>query len=256
MEYINNLKLTVCAHPADTHAAEAAGLPLCHLAYRIGRDGHLYRSGLGITVRGGLLGISDIGLADGTEYSDALPRELRRECDIRGFEGVFCDFEGSADEFRTRFAYEAGIYFAEQGLKLYLPERFAAAAHQAHLLIPSAVVGATCDEVYRRAVLRYGSDRCALVYEPLCADFVMPAPCGEQKNLTRAELAGLMAREHAVGYMSQELCARYFTYRDGDGRSRFVLFDDTRTMQRKLSLAEKCGFKEAFISWPDYSELV
>ncbi len=254
MDNTGNINVYICAYPTDTRSAESSGRSLCHLAYRIGRDGHLYRSGLGITVRGGLLGISDIGLADGSEYVDELPRELKRECGIRGFDGVFCDFEGGADEFRTRFAYDAGIYFSEQRLKFYVPEKLAAAAPQAIILISSAVVGSSCDEVYRRAVLRYGEERTALVYEPLCTDFVMPAPTGERKLLTRSELRALMQREGAVGYLSQELCARYFTYRDENGRSHFVLFDDTRTMQRKLLIAGKCGFREAFVSWPDYNE--
>lgn len=247
----NGFNVTLCAHPADTREAQDAGFPLCHLAYRIGADGGLYRSGLGVNVRGGLLGISDRDITDETPFRPELAREIRRECDVRGFGGVLCDFERAPNAFTTRFSYEAAIYFSSLRMRFYLPEKFADAAPGAQLLIDAAVSNGSFDAALRSAAFRYGAGRVALLFEPICMDFAMPAPNVETDSIPAEKLEEIRRRENAVAYFSHELCANYFTYRTSSGESRFAVFDDTRSMLRKLDTARRAGFHEAFVCYPD-----
>ena len=62
------------------------------------------------------------------------------------------------------------------------------------------------------------------------------------------------ARRPAV-YWSSELCARYFTYRAGDG-VHFVLFDDGASLQKKLELAHRLGIRHVCAAWSEISDCV
>lgn len=247
---MDNLNIVLCVRPADTREALGSGLQLCHLAYRFGGEGRLYRSGLGMSVRGGMLAVSDMGVTDATQFDGEVLYDIKSECDERGFTAVFCDFERGAGLYTTRFVIEAANFF-KHAIKLYVPEAFANAAHGARIVVSSAVTGGTCDESYRRIVARYGAGRVALVYDPVCMDFIMPAPKGIDDYINSDELRAVIKRENAVSYFSRELCANYFTYRDSDGKSHFVMYDDERSMLRKLSVARSCGIDTVFIAFPD-----
>lgn len=252
--------ITICTNPADALAAKDSGFPLCHLAYSVGAGGRLYRGALGVNIAGGLLGVSDSGVDENTPYSPELMRELKRECDTRAFSGVLCDFERPPTPATAQFAYESAIYFRSLGMDFYLPEAYATSAPGAKLLISSSVTGGACGEFYRNAVLRYGASRVALVFDPVCIDFEMPSPRADGSDrLSPAALDEIMRREKAIPYYSHELTANYFTYRASDGKSRFALFDDRRSMIKKLDAARHAGFHEAFVCYPDafgsYQEL-
>ena len=87
-----NLKLILTAPPDQTRAAQRFGLPVAHVAYRVGGGPHLYRAGPPLPVRGGLMALDCAGF-DGRGDTGPLCREILRECAARGFTGVLCDFE-------------------------------------------------------------------------------------------------------------------------------------------------------------------
>lgn len=252
--------ITICTNPADALAAKDSGFPLCHLAYSVGSNGRLYRGALGVNISGGLLGVSDRDIDGNTPYSPELMRELKRECDARAFSGVLCDFERPPTAASVRFAYESAAYFRSLGMEFYLPESYASSAPGAKLLISSSVVDGSCGEFFRNAIFKYGASRVALVFDPVCIDFEMPSPRGDASDrISPVELDEIMRREKAIPYFSHELTANYFTYRSAEGKSRFALFDDARSMVKKLDAARRAGFREAFVCYPDaygsYEEL-
>ncbi len=245
-------RIVLCSLPDDDQLAQETGYPLCHLAYRVGSNGRLFRGALGVNVRGGLLGVSDRDVTGDTPYSPELARELKRECDLRGYSGVLCDFERPPSPELSRFAYEAAIYFASLHMSFYLPESYASAAPGAKLLISSSVIGGSCDELLRKSVFKYGANRVAMVFDPVCVDFAMPAPRSlDADRVSPEELENIRSMQGAVPYFSHELCANYFTYRTGEGQSRFALFDDARSMVKKLDAARRAGFHEVFVCYPD-----
>ena len=246
------MDIYICVHPADVRTAEQTGFPLCHMAYRIGKGFRLYRSGLGISVNGGILCLNDLDFDSSSNYSDLLIRDIRRECSMRGFSGVMLDFELPPHDPLLQFVREADEYFDNIGIPLYIPESYANAAHASHICSSTAVTGGSFAESCRSLYARYGN-RAALQYEPACIDFELPSPKGISDRTTSAELKEIMLREHVVPYFSSELCANYFTYRK-DGKSRFALFDDSRSLVRKLETAKHKGIKTAFICLPDVGD--
>ena len=53
---------------------------------------------------------------------------------------------------------------------------------------------------------------------------------------------------------SDALCARYFTL-TRQGQTHFVLFDDARTLRRKLELARQLGIRDALVMLPEVEDL-
>jgi hypothetical protein len=85
-------------------------------------------------------------------------------------------------------------------------------------------------------------------------DFPLPCPDGSGQPLDRAAFAALRRRHPSPVFFSPELCARYFTYSDGES-AHFVLFDDARTLRRKLRLAREAGIDDAFFMYPEVADL-
>ena len=88
-----NLKLILTAPPDQARAAQRFGLPVAHVAYRVGGGPHLFRANMPVTLRGGLMVVDNTGF-DGRGEAGPLCQEILRECMARGFDGILCDFEG------------------------------------------------------------------------------------------------------------------------------------------------------------------
>ncbi len=88
----SNLNLILTAPPDQTRAAQRFGLPVAHVAYRVGGGPHLFRANMPVTLRGGLMVVDNTGF-DGRGEAGPLCQEILRECMARGFTGVVCDFE-------------------------------------------------------------------------------------------------------------------------------------------------------------------
>ncbi|MDL2273381.1 hypothetical protein LJC34_02345 [Oscillospiraceae bacterium OttesenSCG-928-G22] len=250
------MELFLCTHPRDVGSASKHPYPICHMAYRIGPEMQLYRNGLGVNVKGGMLSLSNIGFSWGAPYAATLIREVVWECANRGFTGLLCDFEGETTPVLREFVYDAADKLKKYGVTLYVPRAYAASAPGAHVLMSSAVTGGNCRERYQSDLQVYGAERSAFLVEPVTTDILLPGEEGGGKELTYEELQALMRREESIPYLSHELSACYFTYRDGEGRSHFVLFDDHRSILKKLQIAKETGFREAFILYPDAREIL
>jgi hypothetical protein len=250
------LKIHLCISPAETSRASQAGFPLCHMAYRIGRGFRLYRSGIGINVRNGSMLLSDYGLGKSEPFSSDLIRDLKRECDLRNYSAIVCDFENGDNEMLKSFLGEADGYFPRLGVDLYVHESYAKSAPRAKILIPTDVSGGSFPNYLSRAVEEYSADRIALFFDPVCIDFIMPSPSGDRDRIPRSKIAELMRKHSSISYYSHELCSYYFTYRDENRQSHFVLFDDERSMLKKIGAAMQAGFKEAFVLYDDAKDCI
>lgn len=249
------LKLVLCTVPEHATEAAATKYTLCHMAYRIGAGFKLYRSALGINARGGLMMLSDYGADPSDEYSNELMREVKRECDMRGFDGVVCDFESGGNPALGRFVTAASDYLSGFGIKIYVDGGYADLAPDAGILISTGVARGVFEDSLGREIRKYG-DRAALFFEPLCHEFSMTSEGDGARYLNAKQLSALIKKQNAVTYFSQELCAGYFTYRDGAGAARFVLFDDTRSLVKKAEVAASLGFAEAFMPYIEAAKAI
>ena len=67
-----SMKLLLTAPPDQCRAALRFGLPVAHVAYRVGGGPHLFRASIPVSVRGGLMVIDNTGF-DGRGGRALLP---------------------------------------------------------------------------------------------------------------------------------------------------------------------------------------
>ena len=248
------MQLILAAPPEDVTAAQAHGLTLAHMAYRVGGGPHLFRSSQPNPPRGGLMYIDDGGF-DGRGTPDAFCQEVVRECAARGFGGVICAFDRKLS-LLSAVVEQLGPMLARQGRSFYVSEPYGRHTAVGRVLIPTALSGGSLRQRLSEAAERYGAGRVALAVERTAADFFLPSPDGQGRPLTREELAAKRRELSPSVFFSDELCARYFTYMNRQSGTHFVLFDDAGSIRKKLRLAEALGIDRALLCWPEVSDLM
>ena len=248
------MQLILAAPPEDVTAAQAHGLTLAHMAYRVGGGPHLFRSNQPIPARGGLMYIDDGGF-DGRGTPDAFCQEVVRECAARGFGGVVCAFDRKLP-LLSAVVEQLGPMLVRQGRSFYVSEPYGRCTATGRVLIPTALSGGSLRQRLGEAVERYGAGRVALAVERTAADFFLPSPDGQGRPLTREELKARLEERSPSVFFSDELCARYFTYMNRQNGAHFVLFDDAGSIRKKLRLAEALGIDRALLCYPEVSDLM
>ena len=248
------MQLILAAPPEDVTAAQAHGLTLDHMAYRVGGGPHLFRSSQPIPARGGLMYIDDGGF-DGRGTPDAFCQEVVRECAARGFGGVVCAFDRKLP-LLSAVVEQLGPMLVRQGRSFYVSEPYGRCTATGRVLIPTALSGGSLRQRLGEAVERYGAGRVALAVERTAADFFLPSPDGQGRPLTLEELKARLEERSPSVFFSDELCARYFTYMNRQSGAHFVLFDDAGSIRKKLRLAEALGIDRALLCWPEVSDLM
>lgn len=246
------MRIYLTASPEEAQAAGRFSCPLAHAAYRIGEGSVLLRRNLLLKTRGGLLCVSDRE-APVIGDPEALAAAALRECGRRGYQGVLADFDQPPAPDRQALLRRLGDALAGARKALYVPERYMEAGIRASVIIGTAVSGGSFSERLREAVRRWGGGaRLALDAERLRMDFPLPCPAGVGSPLSREELETLL--EDASPFFSQELCARYFTYRK-ENQGRFVLFDDPETLRQKLRIGAALGIPTVFFTWQEVEDI-
>ncbi len=222
-----------------------------HLAYRLGPGPHLFRADSAALPRGGLM-VADDKEFDPLGSVSPLCQEILRECQARGFSGAILDFDSRLPPLE-QIARQLDEQFARQGLALYVPERLAAAAPHARVMIPSALSGGSLRQRLEEALARFGESRTVLALERRAEDFRLPSPTGSGRPLTGRELEELRQRLAPSVFFSGELCARYFTYMSREDGAHFVLFDDSDTLRRKVDVARNLNIHTFLAPWAEVS---
>ena len=104
-----------------------------------------------------------------------------------------------------------------------------------------------------RLIVRLANTLSAQGLQRLAMDFPLPCPGGQGTPLTLPQLEALAAGRPT--FYSDALCARYFTL-TRQGQTHFVLFDDARTLRRKLDLARQLGIRDALVMLPEVEDLL
>ena len=225
---------------------------LAHAAYCIGENDRLTAPALPQQLRGGLMMLSDRE-APAVRQPETLCRQVLRECACRGYTGVVLDFESAPTADRVRLARQLGGLLRRQGKALFLPEDWGTYVENASVLICTALSGGSLRSRLEQAQARFAPRPVALDCQRLAMDFLLPSPNGEGAALTRRQLRQL--RQGRTVYFSEDLCARYFTYRTAH-HTHFVLFDDADTIRRKLHTASELGIDTALVMLPEVDDLL
>jgi hypothetical protein len=246
-----NDRFLMTVPPQQLHTLQGWEVTPAHLAYRMGRGPHLLRAGTGGIPHGGLMVLDPHGY-DGLGPAAPFCQEVIRECQARGFSGAVLDFEGRLPPLKPLVSLlDDG--FSRRGWTLYVPERCAAFAPHAKVMIPSALSGGSLSRRLKEAVERFGPERTVLALQRSAEDFSLPSPSGSGTALSQEELTALRQRLRPAVFFSHELCAHYFTYMDRESGAHFVLFDDADTLRHKIELAHRAGIFTFAASWPEVS---
>lgn len=249
------IRLILTAPPSAAGAASAYGLPVGHMAYRVGTGAQLLRAAVPIHLRGGLM-VIDSGGFDGRGDPNGFCQQVLRECAARGFDGAILDFEGRPHPLLRQIVTRLAAAFSRRGWPLYIPEEYAQCSDAARVMIPSALSGGSLSQRIREAAEQYGAARVALAVQRTAEDFTLPAPSGSGTPLTRDELTRRIQQRGASVFFSDELCASYFTYLSRESGAHFVLFDTAASIRKKLLLARQAGLCACILAWPEVDDLM
>lgn len=251
----SNFRLILAAPPAQLPAVLTFGLPVAHMAYRIGADLRLLRTAIPASVRGGLMMVDDAEFDDRGDITQFC-RELLHECAAHSFDGVILDLEHAPSPMLGRLVAELAGHTAKRGWPLYVPEAYASFSDKTSILISSALSGGSLTQRLTEAAAQYGAGRIALGVERVAEDFYLPSPSGQGTPLSRQALAKRILERSPSLFFSNELCARYFTYMSKQSGAHFVLFDDADSIRRKLSIARKLKLQGAVLAYPQVDDLL
>lgn len=254
---ISNLNLILTAPQAQAHAALGYGVPVAHMAYRVGPGPQLMRGSIPMALRGGLLMMDDQGYTPQGGDTAAFCQQVLRECALRGYTGVVTDWENPPGQPQAELTQALDQALQSKGWPLFVTEPYAKCAPHAKVMISSAISGGTLSARLSEAGERFGLERLAMAVERCAEDFTMPSPSGAGKKLSQEELRALMEEYRPATYFSSELCAHYFTYRpEGQSGVHFVLYDDGGSIRKKLQTAKNLGIPYALMAYPEISDLL
>ncbi len=252
---LDKTRLILTSPPDSANAATAFGLPVGHMAYRIGPGARLLRADISINLRGGLM-VVDSTTFDGRGDPASFCQQLVRECAVRGFDGAILDFEGQPYPLLGQIIHRLGGMFARRGWPLYVTEAYSGYSDQTRVIIPSALSGGSLSNRLEDAVDRYGAQRVTLGIQRTAEDFTLPAPNGCGTPLTREELEQHIQYRGASIFFSDELCAHYFTYMSRQSGAHFVLFDNAASIRKKIQIARQFGLCACILAWPEVDDIL
>lgn len=245
------MQVYLCVTPRDARAAMKYHNRLAHVAYRIGEGSQLLRQNL-LQLRGGILSLSDLNCPAITK-PDALCREIRQECGLRGYVGVLADFEEGITPDRIAFLEKLSAILRQCKRRLFIPEAYATQVSGATAVICTAVSGGSFRQRLEESIRRFG--QVALDVERLTMDFTLPAPSGTGVPMAPDDLTHLIEERDAATFYSRDLCARYFTCVQ-DGTTHFFLYDDGETIRQKIRTGNEMGCCAAFLMYPEVKDLL
>lgn len=246
----------LAAPPQSSREAGAYGCRVAQLAYGINSMGQLMRHGVPFVKKGCLMAICHDGSPLPDIDSGKFLTQLLREFSTRGYSGIIADFEGSPTQSAADLLAYLSAELEKHKFTFYAPEAYGDIVGKAtRIIISSAISGGTFTQRVRDAGERFGFDRLTLEAERNCEDFILPSPDGSGTRLSLAELDQLFLDYLPTPFFSPELCTYYFTYRDSQKQSHFVLFDNSSSMKKKISMAENLGIGEAILLYPEINDI-
>lgn len=252
---MNQTTQVLLTPPDDLAEAAAFPLPLAHMAYKIGPDGHLQQAAFPRTPpRSGLLLTSWEGPDQGDPRVPA--RELISVCAAHNFSGIVLDLEQPPTPYLARVIALTEEFTAQRNWSLYLPESYGRYSSRARIFFSSALSGGSLRRRMEETIAQYGANRLVLCLRRSAEDFFLPAPNGSGRPLTQQELHSQMERLEPSVFFSQELCTHYFTYMSRDSGAHIVLFDTGESLKKKRELAEELGIRRFFLLYPELADLL
>jgi hypothetical protein len=147
----------------------------------------------------------------------------------------------------TRLTVQLEGALEQAGLTLYVNEPYGLCAPRARVFLSSALSGGTLEGRICAARKEYGRERVVLAVERMGEDFTLPAPDGQGRHLGSKSAAEMARTRGLTVFRSEELCASYCTFQEGDS-THLLLFDTDEDVREKLRLAQRLGVERVLLA--------
>ena len=212
-----------------------------YMLYRISPEGRLLRAKTEEIPPGGIMGVF---LSPGTQAISEILAEYRGN----GFTGIMLDAEYASENIAKT------VTALSESAPVYVPEKLCPDWENCNILVETAISSGSLRKKLETAVARYGRDRVFADIERVRADFTLPHEKERGRPLSVEELKTLYRRRASGPHYSPDLCAWYFNCRENSG-SRFVLYDDAVSINRKLNLISSLGIAGAFLNYREVFDI-
>lgn len=241
---------TLCALlPKDQDAVAKHDFLPFWLCYRVGNGPQLYRCAPPEEISGGILAAVDSNVTS-WRSSGEFVKQVIRECHARNAQGFCANWSQPPSPASLHLLAQLETSLSEEGLSLYITEPYRDACDSAFVLLSTALSGGTLRRRMEDAVRRYGAGRIIMAFERMSEDFSLPSPHGKSRTLSPSELTELKNRFSTKIYTSEELCAHYFTTKQGE-QTHIILFDDADTFRQKRKLAQELELAGFLFAWEE-----
>ncbi|MFI3255129.1 MAG: hypothetical protein R3Y63_12475 [Eubacteriales bacterium] len=251
-------KFFLGVRPTQLSKGRALGGLELQMIYRLDSHLKLYQaSALGGNVEksGQIMGIDTLDLSPCGDVA-GFCRQVSGVVTQHGFGGVACLFRGGTNPCLEEAVASLAELCCGWGIPLIVPEAYGQVGEYPKVFISTAISGGSLEVRFRQAMEQYGRGRLVMDIEAMGEDFLLPAPKGVGEPLGEDEIYEAIVRENADVFFSSELCARYFTYQNGEHSLRFVLFDDQGSVREKIRLARQWKLWGVAVSLDDYQRRV
>ncbi len=211
------------------------------MLYRVSPDGRLLRAKTEEPFPGIIMGVF---LAPAAIHAGDILAEYRDN----GFTGIMLDAQspsGSLSETASALS---------EHVPVYVPEKLCPDAKNCNILVETAISSGSLRNRFENAISRYGRGRVFADIERTRWDFPLPFRQERGRPLSGEELKALFRRRASGPHYSPDLCAWYFSCRENAG-SRFVLYDDAVSINRKLKILSSLGIAGAFLNYREVADI-
>ena len=225
--------------------------PCLHLCYYAGEGGQLKSHYSIHQPQNSYLGIleseSPQPMALPQKFAEDVVYEVRR----LQFSGVFADIEDPEQQKVMLPILDETLF--KENIPFFVPLSAENYVSHAIVTLQTDVSGGSLEEYVSQYIKQYGAHRLAAHLVPICANYKMPAFKSTDSDLHPKDIQALIQKYHASTFYSNELQCNYFTYMDEESRGHFVVFDNARTLQKKMENLEAMGISYFFMVYPDYA---
>lgn len=241
----NQTDWIIAAAGVDAVHTRDAGFTCLHLCAQLSSEGRFVSLSHPASSRSDFLGIMDSGGVP--RLCASFAADAVSTAQARGCAGIMADFERPLlQELVAALDQEAH----RCGLLLLIPLALAEYAPHARIIADTAISGGSLESRFSELMERFGRERMAAQLVCSCADFPLPCSNPDGTPLSAEAFQSLLQHTASSVFFSRELCAKYFTYSDGD-HAHFVLFDDNDTLRAKARILRSLGIHCLMAIYPD-----
>ena len=237
-----NSQIILVSSASQSAAAAQTGLPLLRFGLALDANGILQRTAAHTRRANDILCLSDFGVSAPISC-DTVARLVQ---EAAHYGGLFADIDRSSVHLNN-FLKALDTACLAANLPLFVPYAQITCAPHAFAVVPGAASGGSLREELELGMQRQNG-KLAVSFQAIRRRFMLPSADPNGEELTQGELTAALQKSGAHSFFSQELCANYFTYMDGDS-GVFILYDTDESLQMRLQLMRDIGAPYIFAEW-------